>query len=423
MKRVPSILLALVLLGAFAVPAFAWHLTGHVFCDASGLPLPNVTISVTTTDGGDLFTGQATTDEFGAYTLSLADSTRCYDASVQLAGGATAVNPASGDVAFCTTDNSFEIVQDFVIASPSCSGACWLTGGGGKFDPIIGLRSGQNGPDDTWGGNVNPGCSPTAGDGGNWNHVAHSRRLHFQGTAIQVVRCGNVDGIPPGSTSPVTPFNFIEFTGTGRLDGIQGNKVSYPLVYFFARCEDRNEPGSAGVDDGTLTDRYFLNVYSNPSDPVGSSLLLVDQDGNPATVDPVLITHGNLQLHISSCVSPAAVAPAPSTSSALMRPATEASPGAASPGAVWFAAPSPSPARSSTLIRFGLPHAANVSLAAYDVGGRRVVTFANGRFEPGQHSFDWALRNENGGRVSAGVYFLRLVVDGTVMSRPIVLQP
>ena len=58
-------------------------------------------------------------------------------------------------------------------------------------------------------------------------------------------------------------------------------------VYFFSHCEDRNEPGSAGVRDGALKDRYFLHVYSNPADPAGSTLLLVDVDGDPTTVDPV----------------------------------------------------------------------------------------------------------------------------------------
>jgi hypothetical protein len=68
-------------------------------------------------------------------------------------------------------------------------------------------------------------------------------------------------------------------------------------VTFFARAEDRNEPGASGNRDGAKIDRYFLNV----TDATNTSLLLVDGDGNPATVDPVAITDGNLQIHISSC--------------------------------------------------------------------------------------------------------------------------
>jgi hypothetical protein len=69
------------------------------------------------------------------------------------------------------------------------------------------------------------------------------------------------------------------------------------VVQFFGRAEDRNEPGSSGAKDGALVDRYFLSVF----DGAGAKLLLIDVDGNPATVDPVTITDGNLQIHISSC--------------------------------------------------------------------------------------------------------------------------
>ena len=48
-------------------------------------------------------------------------------------------------------------------------------------------------------------------------------------------------------------------------------------------------------------DRYFLHVIGDAGDPIGSTLLLVDVDEDPATVDPVMLTGGNLQIHISSC--------------------------------------------------------------------------------------------------------------------------
>ena len=218
----------------------------------------------------------------------------------------TSLIAPGGQFAFTTSDNQQSSDEDWLISSELCSsGKCWLTGGGVKFESFVGADLAEHGPRDTLGGNVNPGCSPTAGQGGQWNHVAHTDKLHFQGTAIQVVRCGNVDGIEPGSDSPKTPFNFIEFKGTGRLKGIKGNKeVDLGLVYFFARAEDRNEPGSNGAKDGEDIDRYFLKVYSDPANPDGSVLLLVDVDGDPTTVDPITISGGNLQIHISSCANP-----------------------------------------------------------------------------------------------------------------------
>jgi len=192
-------------------------------------------------------------------------------------------------------------------ASATCKaegGKCWLTAGGVKFSPISGIMMAeikQKGPQDSVGGNVYPGCNATSGDGGNWNHIAHSRNLHFQGTDITIVRCGNVPGIEPGSESPVTPYNFIEFQGTGTLKGIGGNKDDFGQVCFWARAEDRNEPGNERAllpGGGADIDRYYLRVFNCSS---GLTLLLTDIDGNPSTIDPITITGGNFQLHISSC--------------------------------------------------------------------------------------------------------------------------
>jgi hypothetical protein len=143
------------------------------------------------------------------------------------------------------SDDGYHIAEQrdielIIECPPTPEGHCWLTAGGAKF------RDAKGGPVHSWGGNVYPGCNPESGDGGNWNHVAHKQDLHFQGRSIEVIRCGNVAGIPPGSESPRAPFNFIEFRGTGRLTGLAGNQADHPLVHFFARCEDRHEPGSHG---------------------------------------------------------------------------------------------------------------------------------------------------------------------------------
>ena len=177
-------------------------------------------------------------------------------------------------------------------------GQCWLTAGGVKFSPLAGGNLAEyRGPKDNVGGNVYPGCSPDAGDGGSWTHIAHRDKLHFHGTDITVLECGNVPGIEHGSESPVTPYNYIEFTGIGTLKGIAGNKDDYGTVCFFARAEDRNEPGNEkalGVNGGDDIDRYFMSVYDCASEV---ELLLFD-NGNR---EPETITGGNFQIHISSC--------------------------------------------------------------------------------------------------------------------------
>jgi len=272
--------------------AWAWALGGNVYCEGAGLPLAGVTVQIVGVDVQ--FSATGTTDANGHYYIDLPDAPGSYLASLP---NSTVVSPASG--AFTMTNDDYSESIDWIVSDPTCSQlGCWLTGGGTKFDTVTGTLVAQHGPQQNFGGNVNPSCSPDPGDGGQWNHVDHGKKLHFQGTAIRVVRCGNVDGIPPGSESPVTPYNFIEYQGTGTLKGIKGNKVDYGTVCFFARAEDRNEPGSNGASDGTLKDRYYINITNCST---GETLLFLDIDGDPATVDPTAITGGNLQIHASSC--------------------------------------------------------------------------------------------------------------------------
>jgi len=311
MKRIIAVLFASICVLYGAGAALGWHVSGKVLCnDVGKTPLDGVTVIV---EG----IGQTVTDANGSYYLGLPDVNATYTERLGegLPPDAGFVDPTSNELSL-DINSSTSCGQksfDWLISSSICERACWLTGGGVKFSPITNSRLAEitngngNQPVHSFGGNVNPGCSPVAGEGGQWNHIAHALKLHFQGTAIQVVRCGNIPGIPEGSESPITPFNFIEFEGTGILKGISGNKADYGMVHFFARAEDRNEPGNEKANDnngGSTVDHYFLNVFSNPSDPVGSSLLLVDVDGNAATIDPITITGGNLQLHISSCSNP-----------------------------------------------------------------------------------------------------------------------
>lgn len=70
--------------------------------------------------------------------------------------------------------------------------------------------------------------------------------------------------------------------------------------------------------------------------------------------------------------------------------------------------PRPSPFRSRTEIRYYLPRTGPVSLAVYDVTGRRVRTLVAGREQAGSRTVWWDRRTADGDRVAAGVYYLRL---------------
>lgn len=293
--------------------AYGWHIAGQVFCDANlngiydsgdtllsgvGVEMTKdgyVLTDVTDADGRffvDIQAAVGNAEAPGDWTVSIADG---------LSAEATILAPAGGTLTYALTavgaPNELLYVDDadFAIDDPACRAAeltCWMTGGGVKFEPVVGADLAQNGPKDSLGGNVYPSCSQFPGNGGQWNHVAHSLKLHFQGTDIVVTRCGNVDGIEPGSESPVTPFNFIEFEGVGWIQGIHGNKISRTPVTFVSRVEDRNEPGNESATAGEDVDRYYVEV----TDSGGVTVLQVGTLAEPQT-----ITGGNLQLHSTSC--------------------------------------------------------------------------------------------------------------------------
>lgn len=313
MKRY-SWLLTLAVVCLLASPAMAWHVDGYVYCDV------NENGVIDPEDVGDrqaelvlenlagTFSHRVGTIEGGYYWMMASDDVDDYRLTLDpnfLPADAVIVVPGSGEYLFSLTDAVPGVERDWLYQSETCAQqeprGCWMTGGGVKFVPQSDTGLAAKGPHHNMGGNVYPSCSPHPGDGGSWTHIAHKMQLHFHGTSIRVVRCGNVPGIDPGSESPVTPYNFIEYEGTGTLKGIKGNKVDYGTVHFWARVQDHNEPGSRGAKDGEDVDQYFLHVFADPNNPVATTLLLVDLDGDASTMDPVTITGGNLQLHISSC--------------------------------------------------------------------------------------------------------------------------
>jgi hypothetical protein len=75
-----------------------------------------------------------------------------------------------------------------------------------------------------------------------------------------------------------------------------------------------------------------------------------------------------------------------------------------------LAVPRPSPASWGAVVDLDVPSPGGdpVDLAVFDVRGRRVRTLQHGGLEGGRHSFAWDLRDAGGGRIAAGVYFVRV---------------
>jgi hypothetical protein len=82
--------------------------------------------------------------------------------------------------------------------------------------------------------------------------------------------------------------------------------------------------------------------------------------------------------------------------------------------------PNPAP-RGATAIAFELPRAGAVTLAIYDVAGRRIARLVDGELPAGPHQATWDGRDEGGRSVPAGVYFYDLVQGGSRTAKRMVV--
>jgi hypothetical protein len=74
----------------------------------------------------------------------------------------------------------------------------------------------------------------------------------------------------------------------------------------------------------------------------------------------------------------------------------------------------PNPFNSQTHITFALESAASVSIDVYDILGRKIRTINAGYLGSGYHpEFTWDGRSDDGQHAASGIYFVRVVVDGS----------
>ena len=92
------------------------------------------------------------------------------------------------------------------------------------------------------------------------------------------------------------------------------------------------------------------------------------------------------------------------------------------PTNVFLGANRPNPFVGMTQMDFGLPTAAPVKLAIYDVSGRLVRTLINGELSAGEHSVQWDRTQADGAPVPGGLYFYRLETRTQVMTRKMIVS-
>jgi hypothetical protein len=82
---------------------------------------------------------------------------------------------------------------------------------------------------------------------------------------------------------------------------------------------------------------------------------------------------------------------------------------------------SPNPAAGRATIEFGLKQTGPVTLAIYDVSGRKVRTLVQGTLGPGVHVRPWDGRDDAGRDVAAGIYLVKLAARDKVFTEKLVL--
>jgi hypothetical protein len=80
----------------------------------------------------------------------------------------------------------------------------------------------------------------------------------------------------------------------------------------------------------------------------------------------------------------------------------------------------PSPSFGATTFRLSVPRPTELSLALYDIGGRRVRVLLNDTEPAGERSVTWDGRDDNGRLVRSGLFYARLVADGQTIRRSVV---
>ncbi len=81
----------------------------------------------------------------------------------------------------------------------------------------------------------------------------------------------------------------------------------------------------------------------------------------------------------------------------------------------------PNPFNPSTRIMFAVPQKAFVTLAIFDVLGRKVRTLVAKDFAAGYHAVTWDARNQHGMQVPSGIYIYKLVTGNTVLQHKMML--
>jgi len=81
----------------------------------------------------------------------------------------------------------------------------------------------------------------------------------------------------------------------------------------------------------------------------------------------------------------------------------------------------PNPFNPSTKIRYQIPQESKVIIKLYDILGAEVITLLNEKKEPGVYEIDFNAQSAAGG-LPSGIYIYRIVADGFIETKKMVLM-
>ena len=82
----------------------------------------------------------------------------------------------------------------------------------------------------------------------------------------------------------------------------------------------------------------------------------------------------------------------------------------------------PNPFNPQTVIYYDLPVQSHINISVYNITGQIVATLVDGHRSAGSYSLVWDGKDDNGKRLANGVYVYRLLADGFVKTRKMVLM-
>ena len=91
------------------------------------------------------------------------------------------------------------------------------------------------------------------------------------------------------------------------------------------------------------------------------------------------------------------------------------------PGKFELAQNYPNPFNPETIIQFSVPHSTDVKVEIVNILGQKVVTLVSGHKEPGNYQVRWDGTDSEGIAVANGIYFYRLVTDGRIIVKKMLL--